>query len=76
MCRICYVLEIFSQACVRSREFLEDKSLDNSDLLRFYEQNMFEYKQGLAPPAVKGRLKGTHPVLGRYWGTSLGVREH
>lgn len=85
MCRICYVLEIFSQACVRSskektlqefREFLEDKSLDNSDLLRFYEQNMFEYKQGLAPPAVKERLKGTHPVLGRYWGTSLGVREH
>ena len=85
MCRICYVLEIFSQACVRSskektlqefREFLQDKSLDNSDLLRFYEQNMFEYKQGLAPPAVKGRLKGTHPVLGRYWGTSLGVREH
>ena len=83
--RICYVLEIFSQACVRSskektlqefREFLEDKSLDNSDLLRFYEQNMFEYKQGLAPPAVKGSLKGTHPVLGRYWGTSLGVREH
>ena len=46
MCRICYVLEIFSQACVRSskektlqefREFLEYKSLDNSDLLRFYE---------------------------------------
>lgn len=72
MCRICYVPEIFSQASVRSskektlREFLEDKSLDNSDLLRVYEQNMFEYEQGLAPPAVKGRLKGKHPVLGRY----------
>ena len=39
---------------------MEDKFIDNFSLA-FYKQNLYEYEQGTAAAAVKGRLRAHLP---------------